>query len=180
MKLRKENTLGVVIDIQERLFPVMSNKELLLENCKKLIGGLNVLETPLLVTQQYTKGLGATLPELSDMVNEFSPIEKTSFSCYDEPDFIGALEETDRKNVIICGIESHVCVLQTALDLKEAGYSPVVVFDCISSRNESDKALALERFRHEGIMVSGTESVLFELTKGAKAPEFKAISKIVK
>lgn len=180
MSLLKENTLGIVIDIQERLFPAMGDKELLLENCKKLISGLNVLETPLLVTQQYTKGLGATLPELSDMISGFSPIEKTSFSCYDEPDFISALEETDRKNVIICGIESHVCVLQTAIDLQEAGYTPVVVFDCVSSRNENDKTLALERFRYEGIMLASTESVLFELTKGAKAPEFKAISKIVK
>jgi nicotinamidase-related amidase len=180
MKINKNDTLALVIDIQERLIPVMNNKESLLNNCSKLLTGLNVHNLPVLVTQQYTKGLGATLPQLSDLLPGFTPIEKTSFSCYDEPDFISALEETDRKTVLICGIESHVCVLQTAVDLNDAGYTPVVVFDCVSSRNESDKMLALERFRHEGILVAGVESVLFELTKGAKEPGFKEISKIVK
>ncbi|MDA3818503.1 MAG: hydrolase [Prolixibacteraceae bacterium] len=180
MKLDKQNSVVLVVDIQERLFPVMSNKESLLESNKKLLAGAQVLDLPVLVTQQYTKGLGETLPELSELIKDFSPIEKTVFSCYDEPDFISALEEKDRQNVVITGIESHVCVLQTAIDLKEAGYNPVVVFDCVSSRKESDKALALERFRHEGIMVTGMESLLFELTRGAKEPGFKEISKIVK
>ncbi len=180
MKLDKKNTIAVIIDIQERLFPVMAEKEAMLQNTKKMIGGLAVHEVPVMVTQQYTKGLGETLPELSGLIKDFSPIEKTVFSCYDEPDFISALEEKDRKNVVIAGIESHVCVLQTAIDLKDAGYNPIVVFDCVSSRKESDKALALERFRHEGIMVTGMESLLFELTRGAKEPGFKEISKIVK
>lgn len=180
MRLNKENTIAVVIDVQERLFPVMSEKELLLENNQKLINGLNVQEVPVLVTQQYTKGLGETLPELSEIMKDFSPIEKTVFSCYDEPDFISAIEDENRKNVVLAGIESHVCVLQTAIDLKDAGYNPIVVFDCVSSRKQSDKTLALERFRYEGIMVTGMESLLFELTRGAKDPGFKEISKIVK
>jgi nicotinamidase-related amidase len=180
MKIDKKDTIAVVIDIQERLFPAMSDKAALLDNNRKLINGLNVQEVPILVTQQYTKGLGETLPELSGLVKDFSPIEKTVFSCYDEPDFISAIEEKDCKNVVLVGIESHVCVLQTAIDLKDAGYNPIVVFDCVSSRKQSDKALALERFRHEGIMVTGMESLLFELTRGAKEPGFKEISKIVK
>ncbi|HKK82040.1 MAG TPA: isochorismatase family protein [Prolixibacteraceae bacterium] len=180
MKLDKQNTIVVVVDIQERLFSVMSNKELLLDNNKKLLAGAQVLDLPVLASQQYTKGLGETLPELSGLIENFSPIEKTVFSCYDEPDFISALEENDCKNIVLAGIESHVCVLQTAIDLKDAGYNPIVIFDCVSSRKESDKALALERFRHEGIMVTGMESFLFELTRGAKEPGFKEISKIVK
>jgi nicotinamidase-related amidase len=90
------------------------------------------------------------------------------------------IEEKDCKNVVLAGIESHVCVLQTAIDLKDAGYNPIVVFDSVSSRKQSDKALALERFRYEGIMVTGMESLLFELTRGAKETGFKEISKIVK
>jgi hypothetical protein len=180
MRIERNNTIGLVIDIQERLFPVMSDKEQLLRNSKLLVGGLQVLGLNVLVTQQYTRGLGETLPELSSLIGNFSPIEKTAFSCYDEPSFVSVLEDTDVKNVIICGIESHVCVLQTAIDLKAAGYNPVVVMDCVSSRKDADKALALERFRYEGIMVTGYESVLFELTRGAKEPGFKEISGLVK
>ena len=180
MRIEKVNTIAVVIDIQERLFPVMDQQEELIKSCKILIEGLQELKIELLATQQYTKGLGDTLPELKELIANFSPIEKTSFSCYDEPAFVEALDDSNAKNVIICGIEAHVCVLQTAVDLKQAGYNPIVVLDCISSRSAANKALAVERFRHEGIMVTGYESLLFELTRGAKAPEFKAISKLVK
>jgi nicotinamidase-related amidase len=180
MRLEKEDTVLVVIDIQERLFPVMSEKEVLLKNTGVLIEGSQLLALPVLLTQQYTRGLGETLPELKEKINGFLPIEKTAFSCYDEPVFVEKLEETACKNVLICGIESHVCVLQTAVDLKAAGYNPVVVFDCVSSRSEANKSLALERFRHEGIMVAGYESALFELTKNAKDTAFKGISTLVK
>lgn len=180
MRIEKINTVGLVIDIQERLFPAMSEKESLLKNNLILIEGLQILGVNLLFTQQYTRGLGETLPELSALIENFSAIEKTTFSCYDEPSFVAALEENDVTNVIICGIESHVCVLQTAIDLKAAGYCPVVVMDCVSSRKAADKALALERFRYEGIMLASYESILFELTRGAKEPGFKQISGLVK
>ncbi|MDA3929239.1 MAG: hydrolase [Prolixibacteraceae bacterium] len=180
MKIQKENTVAVVVDIQKRLLPVMDQSDELLTNCNVLIKGLQELSVPIIATQQYTRGLGETVSEISSSINNFLPIEKTSFSCYDEPAFVEALEEEDAKNVLICGIESHVCVLQTAIDLKEAGYQPIVVFDCVSSRTNFNKQMALERFRFEGIMVTSYESILFELTKGAKAPEFKTISKLVK
>jgi len=180
MRIHKENTVAVLIDIQERLFPVMQNADDLLNNCSILVQGLQELSVHLLVTQQYTKGLGNTVPELVAVINDFLPIEKTAFSCYSEPAFVEALEEEDAPNVILCGIESHVCVLQTAIDLKEAGYQPIVIFDCVSSRTDFNKQMALERYRYEGIMVSSYEAILFELTQGAKAPEFKAISKLVK
>lgn len=180
MRILKENTIGLIIDIQERLFPVMDNKESLLKNSMILVEGLQELSIPLLLTQQYSKGLGVTLPEIAELISNFTPIEKTAFSCCDEPLFIEALKKEEKTNVIICGIESHVCVLQTAIDLKSAGYNPIVVFDCVSSRKNDNKLMALERFKHEGIMVTGYESILFELTRGAKAPEFKAISKLVK
>ena len=180
MRIFKENTIGLVIDIQERLVPVMEENEQLVENCTKLIQGLQILGLPILVTQQYTKGLGETIDEIKSVINDFKYIEKKDFSCLDEPVFAEKLALSGAKNVIICGIESHVCVLQTAIDLKEAGYTPVVVFDCVSSRSFDNIDLAAERFRYEGILMTSLESILFELTRSAGAPGFKEISKLVK
>ncbi len=180
MRILKENTIGLVIDIQERLVPVMEESGQFVENCIKLIQGMQVLGLPLLVTQQYTKGLGETIEDIKAVINDFQYIEKKDFSCFGEPVVAERLALSGAKNVIICGIESHVCVLQTAVDLKEAGYNPVVVFDCVSSRSFDNMDLAAERFRYEGIMMTSMESILFELTGSASAPEFKEISKLVK
>ncbi len=180
MRIEKENTIGLVIDIQERLFPVMNEKEVLLKNCQILVEGLNKLNIPILVSQQYTKGLGETLPEIKDLIPDFEYIEKTDFSCYELPEVKGKFEELNARNVIICGIESHVCVLQTAVDMKEAGLNPIVVMDCVSSRTSENYEIAKERFRNEGIMMTSYESILFELTRAARTAEFKAISKLVK
>jgi nicotinamidase-related amidase len=180
MRIEKGNCAGLIIDIQERLVPVMFRKENFLLNTSRLILGLQELNIPVLTTQQYSKGLGETLPEISTLISSFKSIEKISFSCYDEPVFVEALEKIGVINVIICGIESHVCVLQTAIDLKTAGYNPVIVSDCISSRSKQNLKLAHERFLFEGIMVTSYESILFELTRGANDPAFKTISKLVK
>jgi nicotinamidase-related amidase len=180
MRILREKTIGLVIDIQERLVPVMEENEQFVENCSKLIQGLQILGLPILVTQQYTKGLGETIDEIKSLIPDFQYIEKKDFSCLDEPVFAEKLALSGAKNVIICGIESHVCVLQTAIDLKEAGYNPVVVFDCVSSRSFDNIDLAAERFRYEGIMMTSFESILFELTRSAGAPGFKEISKLVK
>lgn len=180
MRILKEHTIGLLIDIQERLVPVMEESEQFVENCSKLIQGLQILGLPLLVTQQYTKGLGETVEEIKSVIKDFHFIEKKDFSCFDEPIVAEKLALLGIQNVIICGIESHVCVLQTAIDLKEAGYTPVVVMDCVSSRSFDNVDLAMERFRHEGILMTSMESVLFELTRSAGAPEFKEISKLVK
>ena len=180
MRILKENTIALVIDIQERLVPAMEEPEILIENCKKLISGLQELSVPLIVTQQYTKGLGETVEDIKSLLSNFNPIEKRDFSCCDETVVADELKKSGAKNVIICGIESHVCVLQTAVDLKEAGLVPVVVMDCVSSRDFNNVDLAAERFRYEGIMMTSYESILFELTRSAAAPEFKAISKLVK
>jgi len=180
MRITKENTIGLVVDIQERLLPVMFEKENLAKNCRTLIQGLAELHLPIVTTQQYTKGLGETIPEIQESIPNFSPIEKRDFSCCDEPTVTAKLKDLKAKNVIICGIESHVCVLQTAIDLKETGFNPIVVMDCVSSRSEKNIELAKERFRFEGIMMTSYESILFELTRSASAPEFRAISKLVK
>ncbi len=180
MRIRKEESIALIIDIQERLVPAMADQEMLIDNCKRLVCGLQELAIPLIVTQQYTKGLGGTVEEIKSLIPDFQPFEKRDFSCYDEPAVAEKLKDSGAKNIIICGIESHVCVLQTAIDLKEAGFVPVVVMDCVSSRNLDNVDLAAERFRHEGIMMTSCESILFELTRSSTATAFKAISKIVK
>lgn len=180
MRITKENTIGLVIDIQERLFPAMWENEMLLKNTLKLIQGLSELKLPLLITQQYTKGLGETILEIKSVIPEFSFIEKRDFSCCDEPAVMEKLKEVGAKNIIICGIESHVCVLQTAVDLKDAGFIPIVVMDCVSSRSKENLELAKERFRFEEILMVSYESILFEFTRSSLDPAFRAISKLVK
>jgi nicotinamidase-related amidase len=180
IRITKENTIGLVIDIQERLYPAMFNKEEFLKSSQIFIEGLGILGIPVIATQQYTKGLGETLGEIKSIIPGFNPIEKTSFSCCDEPLFEEKVNSSGAKNILVCGIEAHVCVLQTAVGLKGKGFNPVVVADCISSRTRQNVELSFERFRHEGILMASYESILFELLRSAGSPEFKAISKLVK
>lgn len=180
MRILKENTVGLFIDIQERLFPHMQEMDLLEKKLITLTAGLKVLEIPFLVTEQYTKGLGFTILPLKLALGDYSAIEKIAFSCCDEPRFVNTLSASGKKNVIICGIETHVCVLQTAIDLLQAGYQPVVIEDCVSSRNLSDKHTAIERMRQEGAVISSLESILFELARYSGTETFKSISKLVK
>lgn len=180
MRIVRQNSVGLVIDIQERLYPAMWEKEKFLKNSEILIRGMTELGLPIVATQQYTKGLGETIPEIRAVLPNMQYVEKRAFSCCDEPALQMKLAEIQARNVIICGIESHVCVLQTAIDLKEAGYNPVVVMDCVSSRKPESIELAKERFRYEKIMMISAEAILFELTRTSEAAEFRAISKLVK
>ena len=180
MRIKKEQTAALVVDIQEKLFPVIASKEDLLANCIKLLKGLQILDIPVIVTQQYTKGLGDTIPEIRSLVPDFSYTEKRDFSCCGEQDVMIRLRELNAHHVIIFGIESHVCVLQTALDLKDSGFNPVIIMDAVSSRFPVNMELAKERFRHEGIMMTSVESILFELTVSSASPEFREISGLAK
>jgi nicotinamidase-related amidase len=170
----------LVIDIQERLFPVMHDKEELLRQVLKLIRGAQVLEIPIVLTEQYPKGLGATLPEIKELLPDLKPIEKVAFNCCDEAAFCRALEALQRKQVLICGIEAHICVYQTAMALTRAGYEVQVVGDCVSSRKKEDKLVALFKMGAAGISPTTMETALFELLKVAQGDKFKAISNIVK
>ena len=180
MRINAGECTGLVVDIQERLFPVMHEREELLNRVLILLEGLKLLEIPVLVSEQYPKGLGPTLQKVLDVLEPNISVEKISFSCCGEPDFLSQLNQRDRKQVIICGIEAHVCVLQTVIDLVEMGFTPVVVADCISSRNPDDKKVAVERMRSEGAVITTSESLLFELTRVAGTPRFKQISRLVK
>jgi len=180
MRIQKENTAGLVIDIQERLYPHIHGHEAVARNTGILVAGLKVLGVPVLVTQQYTRGLGPTIPGLLDLIKGFPLIEKTAFSCCDEPEFIRALAETHKQFILIAGIESHVCVLQTVIDMVERGYQPVLVEDCVSSRKANDKTISVRRMQMEGAIVTSYESILFELCRYSGTDEFKSISKLVK
>ncbi len=180
MKITKNNSLLLIIDIQERLFPFIYNNEELKNCTKKLIEGSKVLGLKTIVTEQYTKGLGFTIPPLKESLEGITPLEKTQFSCCGSKGIDDILISEGKNFIIIAGIEAHVCVLQTVIDLCSMGYTPVIVDDCVSSRNINDKTVAIERMKREGAIVTTYESILFELLEDSKSPEFKAISKIVK
>ena len=180
MRIHKEKAVLVVIDFQERIFPAIHGYETLSKNVPLLIEGLKVLGLPVIVTEQYVKGLGPTIPEIAVKIEGIERIEKSSFSCCDEPGFMMELASSGKDYVIIAGIESHVCVLQTVIDLQENGYHPVVVEDCISSRRPNDKTMAIERMRREGVIITTYEAILFELLRYSGGETFKAISKLVK
>jgi len=180
MRIIREEAAAVVIDIQEKLLPHIDGGEILLSNCLKLIEGLKILSVPVIITQQYTNGLGPTVPSIIEIFPQFRFIEKISFSCWEELAFKNEISRLNKTDIILCGIETHVCVLQTCIDLLAEGKKPLVVEDCVSSRRPEDKRVAIERMRQEGARITTVESLLFELTRIAGNQIFKSISNIVK
>lgn len=178
--INREDTVAVFIDFQEKLMPAMSGRDTLEDKVVRLASGLQVLGVPHVVTQQYTKGLGETIPSIAAAIGEYSPIDKTTFSCMNHVDFVNQLELAERKNVIVCGIESHICVQQTVMQLLEEGYRVYIPVDCISSRSQTDLLWATERMEKAGAILTTYESILYELLRDSKAEGFREISKIVK
>ena len=176
---KRHEVAFILIDIQERFLPVIHNIEAVIENTNRLVGGASILDIPLVVTEQYPKGLGPTVDGIHlDEGQEI--IEKISFDCFGCHDFTRKLEETGARTLVIFGIESHVCVLKTALKAIALGYEVHVVADAVSSRTQENKILALERLRQSGVFVVSTEMILFQLMDRAGTDEFKAISRLVK
>ena len=180
MRILPTETAAVVIDIQERLFPHIFEHEILNHNCQILSEGLRILNIPSILTEQYSKGLGKTIPSIINRISDYNPIEKLSFSCCGSDEFKKKLKQIGKVNILIFGIEAHVCVLQTVLDLLALRYRPCVIEDCVSSRKLQDKVIAIERMRNSGAIISSFESILFELCQTAGNEQFKAISKLVK
>lgn len=236
-RINLDEAILVVVDYQEKLLPAMNNKDEIAEKTAKLIQGCRILGVPILATQQYTKGLGETVDIIKNALtepigddipaSEFKHVEKKSFSCMDEPDFRDALVKSGRDQVIVCGIEAHVCVQQTAIDLFDYGidddyvdydddgdeysfdgeeekdnvvilidrpddgieededytgldFEVFLACDCVGSRDENDKNVAINRMSDIGIEMMTMESILFEMTRSAESPHFKQISKTVK
>lgn len=181
MRIKAEDALALIIDLQERLVPAINGSAELIKNTAKLIRGLGILSVPMLVTQQYTKGLGMTVPEIVKAFGEdFSYYDKISFSCVMDERISQAIAASGRKSIIICGVEAHICVLQTVIDLIEQGYNVILIEDCIGSRKEYDKLAAIKRANMEGAIPASCESLLFELTQMAGNERFKKISSLVK
>ena len=176
MRIDRNKTAVLVIDYQEKLVPVMHKKNKLIQNSAILLAGLRTLGIPIVVTQQYTKGLGMTVAELMDAIGTTEYVDKISFSAYE----CVKKQIKGKKFVIVCGIEAHICVLQTVLDLIAEGHVPIVVEDCISSRKGNDRKVALQRMRDEGAIITTYESVLFELLKIAGTEESKRVQRLVK
>lgn len=180
MRIPKEETLVLVIDIQERLYGHINNHEALLKNMTILLQGLKHLELPFIVNEQYKKGLGATIPEIEAIVCQDTHFEKTSFSCLQNPPTKEAVLTCKKKYAIVMGVETHVCVMQSCLDLLEMGIKPIVIVDCVGSRKQGDHEIAIQRLANAGAILASYESILFELCANAKEPAFKAISQLVK
>ena len=178
--LNIEKTALVIIDVQEKLSRVMHEKEKLFENLQKLIKGVQILGIPIIVTEQNPNGLGPTVPEIAPLLTDSKPVTKFSFSCCGEEPFMREIEKLNRKQILLTGIETHVCVYQTAVDLIEASYEVHTVVDSVSSRTLENKNLALDKMKSEGVRLTSVEIALFELLRTAASPKFKELSKIVK
>lgn len=178
--LLPEKTVLLIIDIQERILPVIKNYQVVLDNTLKLIKGFKVLGLPIYYTEQYPKGLGTTHHTIVEELGGLKPFDKMSFSCSGAGELFNEFKKKNLSQVVVCGIESHVCVQQTVLDLIENGIQVNLAADAVSSRKEIDYVTALDRMRNHGTEVTTTESILFELLNVCGTPQFKEVSKIVK
>lgn len=175
-----ESAALLVIDFQDRLVRVMYEREKLVDNVQRLIKGVQVLGVPIIATEQYPQGLGSTIPEVAQFFANVQPIPKLSFSCCEDERFLKEFKALNLKQILVVGIESHVCVYQTAIDLLNAGYEVQVVSDCVSSRTVENREIGLQRISCAGARLTSVEMALFELLRVARGDKFKEISQIVK
>jgi len=178
--LKKEKTALLIIDLQERILPVIRNYETVLENTVKLIKGFKAMQLPIYFTEQYPNGLGPTSQKILEELSGYTAYQKMSFSCFGAENLFDEFHKKKLSQVVICGVESHVCVQQTVLDLMANDYQINVAADAVSSRKEIDYNIALKRMRTLGAEITTAESILFELLEICGTPEFKEVSKIVK
>ncbi|MCR4392849.1 MAG: hydrolase [Dehalococcoidales bacterium] len=178
--LKLENTALIVIDMQTKLWNVMHEKEQLLENTQKLLKGTQLLGIPIVLTEQNPDGLGPTIPELKQIIPQVNPLPKFCFSCFKDESFARAILELNRKQLLICGIESHICVYQTAMDLLNQGFEVQIIADAISSRAARNREITLMRLQSEGARLTTVEMLLFELLQTARNPQFRELSRIIK
>lgn len=178
MRIETKDSLLLVVDIQEKLFPYIEEHTTLGNKVLTLIEGLQALEVPRMAARQYPKGLGDTIAELRPYFGEYH--DKMTFSCCGAAVLVETLQQLGKKSIIIAGIEAHICVLQTVIDLKALGFLPIVVTDAIGSRNKRDYETALKRMEFEGAILTTVESILFELCREAGTEAFKTISRLVK
>jgi len=178
--LKKEDAVLLIVDIQERLAVIMKEKDKVVKNCQHLIELAKMQGIPVVVTEQYPKGLGRTLPELQSAVPNYKPIEKTAFNCCGEPAFVTEIKKLGKKQIIMTGMETHICVLQTTIGLLQEGITIHVVQDAMCSRTKENWKTGIAFMRDAGAVITCTETVLFQLLKVAGTEEFKKISQRIK
>lgn len=180
MRALLEDSAAILIDIQERLVPAMHNREEVIKNSAQFISGLKILGVPIFVTRQYPDGLGDTIPEIREALGEHIPYDKKCFSIQGNEDIRKKLHDSGKKNLFIFGMETHICVVQSVMDLQDKGYQTYLVSDCVTSRKESDHFAGIKRADYEGSIITTKEAALFELLRVADGERFKQISKLVK
>jgi nicotinamidase-related amidase len=178
--LNANNTVLVIVDVQGKLAHMMHDKETLFANVQRMIRGAKVLDIPILWAEQYPEKLGGTIDEVASLLEGQQPIPKMSFSCAQNPQFNAALEALSRKQVLVTGMEAHVCVHHTAIDLVAQGYEVEVVEDAIGARIASNKAVAVRKMCALGVGLTSTEMALFELMGSCEHPAFRQIQAIFK
>jgi len=177
--ISKEGTVLVIIDVQEKLFPFVAEKEKVAENIQRLIKFAQIVKIPIILTEQYPKGLGRTIKEIEELIPKIEPIEKVEFSCFESDGFKNALLKLGAKTIILTGIETHICVSQTAIE-GLSSHRMCVVSDAVSSRNIEDKHIGLERVKQSGVTILSTEMLIYEILKKAGTNEFKEALRLVK
>lgn len=171
----------VVIDIQEKLLPPIFEKERLVRNSQLLIRLANILSLPVIATTQYSKGLGQTIPEIASLMPQVQPLDKLEFGCFGNGEFCSQIARFNGRNILLlCGMETHICVLQTALGALNQGHIVHVAADAVSSRTKLNWKLGLQRMRDAGAVISSTEMMIYELLGRSGSPEFKEMLKYLK
>jgi nicotinamidase-related amidase len=179
-RLKREETILMIVDVQERLVPAIYEVELIVRSCTILAQAAQIFKIPIILTEQYPEKLGATVPEIVNVLDEYQPIPKKQFSAC-TPEVTDVLKSTsERSSILLCGVEAHVCVQQTALDLLTNGFDVFVARDAISSRTITNAEIGWQRMIGAGAIPVSVESALFELLQTANASEFKAIHQLIK
>jgi nicotinamidase-related amidase len=178
--LDKEDTVLLIVDVQEKLAAVMTEKDKVVRNNLHLIELAKMIKMPIMVTEQYSKGLGPTVAEIRTALPFYRPVEKMTFDCCGQPPFLEELKEHNTRNVVLTGMETHICVLQTCIGLLKGGINVHIVQDAVCSRTRENWKIGVEFMREAGAVVTSAETVLFQLLKVAGTEEFKKISQRIK
>lgn len=179
-RLEKHRLVLVVIDLQERFRELIHGMPSVLKNSSRLIRAFGELDLPVLLTEHNSRGLGATVPEIRSLLDRTPPLEKLTFSCDGDPGFRAALGALNRDQVVLCGIEAHVCVYQTARDLMDRGKQVAVAADAVGSRQAAAREIGLEHMRRIGVQVMNVEMILYEMLREAQTADFKAVASLLK
>lgn len=179
-RLDRKRSVLVVVDLQERFRELIRGFAEVLDATDRLVRFSQQLEIPVLVTEQYPRGLGVTVTEIRSLFRQFAPLEKLHFSCSLDDGFRRALAATGRDQVLLCGIEAHVCVYQTAFDLRRDGRQVALAADAVGSCTAVDRAAGVDRMRDLGVQVMGSRMIMFEILAKAGTPEFKAVAPLLR